>query len=634
MTVLTTDLPGAGVTGGVGAMTRFAPSVTAEFRPEAGDARTVALSFSSEAPVLREWPGIGLAYEVLGHGEGECDLSRVTAGVVPLLLDHRSEVSAKVGTVARAWIEGGRGKALVTFAATPEGEAMLARVTAGEVSATSAGYKPTSFEVVDTAPDGLPIARARWQLLEISLVATPADPSVGIGRSLTPAPLKGLTMTTPNAAPVDPAPALAPTAAAITRAERHRVTEIAAVGQAFEIPNDMVAEAVENGTPLEAFKRSVMDYISERQSPPIRSRLAPGALHAAPVYHRGGEREYSLLRAVTAEYSGNWASAGFEREVAQETARAVGKSATGFYVPPAVLGRAVITTATAPSLIGTDHMATAFIDALRPEVQVMSLGATVLPGLVENVAIPRMVSGTGAEWIAEGSDSTESSPVFDSVPLTLKQLSARSQLSRKQMKQSLPGLDMLLKNDLRRSIGIELDRAAISGAGTAITPRGILNTAGIGSVAIGANGGAPHFPFLTRLMAEVEAENVAGTAYGWLTNHYVKGSLLSTQTADGAQQMILQRIGADWTIAGYKAAFSNLVPATGTKGTGTDLSTLIFGNWSDLLIGQWGGIDIVVDNMTGADTGNVRIVAHSEWDIAVRHPQSFAAITDAVTVAG
>lgn len=376
------------------------------------------------------------------------------------------------------------------------------------------------------------------------------------------------------------------------------------------------------------FNRQVLEHIGSDTSTATRQRMS------APAIRRGGEREYSLTRAIAAELSGNWSEAGFEREVAQETTRAVGKSASGFYVPPAVLGRAVITTATAPALIGTDHMSSAFIDALRPEVAVMGLGATVLPGLVENVAIPRMVSGTAAEWIGEDAAASESSPIFDSVPLTLKQLSARSQLSRRQLKQSLPGLDVLLKNDLRRSIGIELDRAAISVAGSATVPRGILNTAGIGSVAIGANGGTPLFPFLTRLMAEVEAENVAGTSYGWLTNHFVKGTLLSTQTSTGAQQMILQRIGTDWTIAGYKAAFSNLVPATGTKGTGTDLSTLIFGNWSDLMIGQWGGIDIVVDDVTEAAKGNVRIIAHSEWDIAVRHPQSFAAITDAVTVAG
>ncbi len=620
---------GAGASGGVGVMTRFAPSVTAEFRPEAGDARTVALSFSSEVAVLREFPGVGLAYEVLGHAPGECDLSRVTAGVVPLLLDHRREVSAKVGTVARAWTEEGRGKALVTFAATPEGEAMLARVMAGEVSATSAGYLPTSFEVVDTAPDGLPIVRARWQLLEVSLVSVPADMSVGVGRSFTPA--QGNSMTTPQTTPtpVNPAPASATAVLEATRSERTRVRELEAATREFNLPGEMLSAAIEDGTTVAAFQRQVLEHIGSDTGTATRQRMF------APAIRRGGEREYSLTRAIAAEISGNWSAAGFERELAQATSRAMGKSASGFHVPSAVLGRAVITTATAPALIGTQHMDSAFIDALRPEVAVMGLGATVLPGLVENVSIPRMTSGTAAEWIGEDAAASESSPVFDSVSLTLKQLSARSQLSRRQLKQSLPGLDVLLRNDLRRSIGIELDRAAISGAGSATVPRGILNVAGIGSVAIGANGGVPHFPFLTQLMAKVEGENVAGTSYGWITNHLVKGTLLSTQTADGAQQMILQRIGTDWTIAGYKAAFSNLVPANGTKGTSTGtLSTLIFGNWSDLLIGQFGGIDLVVDDVTEAAKGNVRIIAHSEFDIAVRHPQSFAVITDAVTTAG
>ncbi|MBJ2152637.1 phage major capsid protein [Paracoccus sp. IB05] len=626
MTVRFTD-PGAGSAGGVGAedmATRIGAAVLAE--AEAGDERSVALSFSSEAPVLRDYH-FGTGWEVLGHLPAEVDLARVAANAVPLLADHRRSLDAKLGSVTSAQIVGARGRAVVRFAETPEADAMLARVRAGEVQSVSVGYAAHALEVVGDL-DGIPVVRVtRWELLEISLVATPADPSVGIGRSLAPA-LKGLTMTTPNPAPVTPAPAAPATAVMeATRAERARVRELQAGAQRFDLPADMLAAAIEDGTTVGAFQRQVLEHIGSDTSTATRQRMN------APAIRRGGEREYSLLRAVAAEYSGNWSEAGFEREVAQETTRAVGKSATGFYVPPAVLGRAVITTATAPSLIGTDQMASAFIDALRPEVQVMSLGATVLPGLVENVAVPRMVSGTGAEWVAEGVASTESSPVFDSVPLSLKQLSARSQLSRRQLKQSLPGLDVLLKNDLRRSIGIELDRAAISGAGTATVPRGILNTVGIGSVAIGTNGGTPHFPFLTRLMAEVEADNVAGTSYGWLTNHFVKGSLLSTQTADGAQQMILQRNGTDWAIAGYKAAFSNLVPANGTKGTGTNLSTLIFGNWSDLLIGQWGGIDLVVDDMTGADTGNVRIVAHSEWDIAVRHPESFASIRDAVTTA-
>ena len=76
---------------------------------------------------------------------------------------------------------------------------------------------------------------------------------------------------------------------------------------------------------------------------------------------------------------------------------------------------------------------------------------------------------------------------------------------------------------------------------------------------------------------------------------------------------------------------SGNVPNNLTKGTGTNLSALIFGNWSDLLVGQWGGIDLSVDEVPEAAKGNVKLVAHSEWDIAVRHAESFAAIKDIVT---
>lgn len=64
-----------------------------------------------------------------------------------------------------------------------------------------------------------------------------------------------------------------------------------------------------------------------------------------------------------------------------------------------------------------------------------------------------------------------------------------------------------------------------------------------------------------------------------------------------------------------------------------DLSALIFGSWSDLLIGQWGGVDVIVDNATEAHKGNVRIAAHLEWDIAVRHAEAFGAIIDNETLA-
>lgn len=587
--------------------------------------RLVNLSFSSETPVLRDYD-FGPAWEVLGHGPQEADLSRLNSGAAPLLKDHQRNVDSMVGVIVSARLESGRGRAVVRFADTPEGNAMLARVRSGEIRNVSVGYAVRDLRQVGER-DGYPVVRAiAWEAVEISVVATPADPTVGIGRSLgftaRPPLSKGSNMTkpAPAATGADEHGRQADTGAL---AERGRASEISAMGRQFGVDQDLVADAIARGTSVQEFSRDILGGMSQgERAAPTRSRLAMPALAS-------DARPYSLTRAVQAELSGNWQTAGFEREVGQEMRRLAGKSPSGFYVPTAALaGRDLVTTATAPSLIGTDHMHGAFINALKPQVRVLELGATMLPGLVENVSIPRMVAGTSAEWIAEDGEAAESDPGFDAVSLTLKQLSANTRISRRQIKQSLPAVDQILTNDLRTQIAIALDRAAIAGTGTGNQPRGILNTAGIGSHALAANGGALTWAAVVALVSMVESANVDLTSLGFLSNYRVKGQMMATPRVPGTETMILSPDESDPTLAGHKARFSGNVPGNLTKGTGTALSALIFGNWADLLIGQWGGIDLIVDEVTEAAKGNIRLVAHSEWDIAVRHAESFAAIRD------
>jgi HK97 family phage major capsid protein len=316
--------------------------------------------------------------------------------------------------------------------------------------------------------------------------------------------------------------------------------------------------------------------------------------------------------------------------------RHIGRSASGVYVPTAALaGRNLVTTATAPSMIGTTHMSDVFAEVLKPQVRVMELGATVMTNLVETVSIPRQTAGCRAEWIGEDAEAAESDPAFDAVTLSLHQLSARTRISRRQLKQSLPALDDILSRDLRAQIAVALDRAAIAGAGTATEPTGILATAGIGDVAMGPDGDFVTWAKLMELVATVEAANVDPMTLGFLSNLKVKGWLLSQPRVPGGDAMMLDPDLAatveDQRIAGYRARFSGNVPSDLAKGAGVDLSAVIFGNWSDLLIGQWGGVDLIVDDVTEASRGNVRLVAHSEWDVAVRHAQSFAAIQDVQT---
>ena len=117
---------------------------------------------------------------------------------------------------------------------------------------------------------------------------------------------------------------------------------------------------------------------------------------------------------------------------------------------------------------------------------------------------------------------------------------------------------------------------------------------------------------------------------GYLTNTKVRGKLKLTQKFSGTNGDPIWEKGNEMN--GYRAAVSNQVPSTLTKGTAAGIcSAIIYGNWADMLIGMWGGLDILVNPYILSGTGSVRIEAFQSADIAVRHPESFAAMVDALT---
>lgn len=598
-------------------------AVVVDISAEANDDRLVKLSFSSEDAVLRHYYD-GPGWEVLGHGPDEVDMTRLATGSVPLLKDHRKDLDSMVGTVERAWIEGGKGRALVRFARTAAGSEMLARVKDGEVKGVSVGY-----EILSDTPagerDGLPIHRHTWMPYEISLVAVPQDVTVGVGRSFQPAN----TPHNPRKERDMPSPALPENTGENSQSaiaqERARASDINAIGQRFEMAPEVVSSAIADGTSVDKFRSQVMDQLDNSNAASLRPTMG--------VLHRSKDRPYSLTRAAEAQLSGDWRNAGFERECSEELVRMAGRAATGVYVPAVALSgqRDLLTTSNAGDMIGTEHMGSAFIDSLKPEVKVLQLGARAMNGLRGNVSIPRMPAGTSAEWIAEDSAATESTPTFDNVTLNLRQVSARTRISRRQMKQSDPAIDAILQSDLRAQIAIALDRAAINGAGSALEPRGILNTAGIGTLPVdGADGRVLTWAHITQLMAQVEDANAPMQSLGFLSNAKVKAGMLSTPKFPSGDSPILETSGSDLILAGSRAAFTSLVPSNFTLGSGTGLSALIYGAWQELMIGQWGGADLLVDPYTQSGEGNVKITIHAEMDVALRNAESFAATADII----
>ena len=253
-----------------------------------------------------------------------------------------------------------------------------------------------------------------------------------------------------------------------------------------------------------------------------------------------------------------------------------------------------------------------------------------MTGLNGNLAIPRQTGGATAYWVAEGVAPTESQQAFDQVGLTPKTVAAFTDFSRKLLLQSSLDIENFVRADLATVLALELDRAAVNGSGSGSEPRGILNTSGIGAVAGGTNGLAPTWANIVALETAVANANAAVNNLGYLTNTKVRGQLKGTEKWSTSGNPIWQ--DSSNPLNGYKAGVSNQVPSNLTKGTSSGIcSAILFGNFADLIIGMWGSLDVLVNPYILSGTGSVRIEVFQDTDIAVRHPESFSAMKDALT---
>ena len=183
------------------------------------------------------------------------------------------------------------------------------------------------------------------------------------------------------------------------------------------------------------------------------------------------------------------------------------------------------------------------------------------------------------------------------------------------------------------AVADKIEDVAIEGGGSN-EPTGITQTSGIGSVAIGTNGGAPTWASIVNLVKEVEIDNagINGNTQGFLTNPKVKSKLASTPKVASTDSVMIMNEPYS-SLYGYPVAFTSNVPSNLTKGsTSGTCSAMIFGDFSQLMMGVFGGgPDVLVDPYTSSTSGTVRIVVMNEIDLAVRHAQSFAACLDYTT---
>lgn len=608
------------------------------------DARTVELAFSSEAEVSR-WFGI----EVLSHEAGACDLSRLNDGGA-VLWNHAW--ADQRGVVERAWIDAdGKGRALVRLSQNPAGEELLRDIADGIKRHVSVGYMVKAIKLTEEREDVDVYTVTRWLPYEISFVSVPADTDVGVGRDASKVAITAIASGEEHAdVPADsqetrnatkeqdnhmPDPITNPIDADAARrqgqsAERERVRELTDLANEYGANIDgtetMLRDALANGDDANKFQRALMVKLHERANKPLQEQLAGGDIGLSDKE----QRSYSVLNVVRALVDPTdtraQKAAAFEFEASAAARKQSGKDTEHFMIPTDVLRRSVFPefnqraphstgkaggVATGGYSIATDLHAQSFIEILRNKSSILSM-ARVLGGLQGNVDIPKQISAANSFWLgAEDDELDETGIELAQISLSPKTIGAFAEITRKLLVQSSLDFEAMVRADLAIAAALGIDRAGYYGKGAGGEPLGLANVTGIHGVPFA--GLRPTYAELVSMETEIAADNADVDGMNMVANARFRGHCKTTRKfPDAVDGGVIWEAGN--TVNGYPARITNQI----------NDGDVFFGNFNDVIVGMWGGLELAVDPYTHSRRGRIRLTTFQDVDFAHRRGESLA----------
>ncbi len=617
------------------------------------DKRTIEFSFSSEKPVKRWWGN-----EVLSHEKGFSDLERFNNGA-NVLFNH--DWDRLVGVIEKAWIDpkDKRGYCAIRFSKRAEAETVMQDVEDGILKNVSFGYQVKSAKLTSSDETDGDTYTCKWMPFEVSFVTVPADHTVGVGREYSPEALRAIGIEEENVVEIegelgartlaeiakrtenplpppvtDPKPPIIQETKTITvteikpkgdvmtpeeikamqekmkQEERDRAGAIRSLCEKHKMDADFIRTLVDGGKTLEEARTAVLEKISTRQAPVSGTPDAPQlGLTEKEI------RQFSFIKAIRALANPGdrraIEGASFEREISEAGSKARGKDSEGFFVPQEVLnfGRRDLNKTTAGDggyTVATEMVG--FIEMLRKKSVVQRAGARVLNGLVGDLAIPKQTGGATAYWVGESANITESKQAFGQVAMSPKSLGAFTDISRKLLLQSSIDVENLVRADLATVIALAMDLAALYGTGADDQPTGLKDTTDLNTLDLGA--AAPTFLEIIEMETKIASDDADVDNMKYIVNAIGRGGLKGTDKFSSAGQPVWE---PNNTVNGYSALTSNQVAS----------GDFWFGNWADLMLGFWSGLDLLVDPYTGGIAGTLRVIAQQDVDVAVRHAESF-----------
>ena len=370
----------------------------------------------------------------------------------------------------------------------------------------------------------------------------------------------------------------------------------------------------EESTQFETLKneeRSIQKQIDRVEYLRSLERAAP-ADHVGDSHNKDFEklkRSVSVQNIIQAQIAGRSLS-GAELEYNKEAEKRSGKKAQGAFIPfDALETRATNNTTSASDLVAANHRPQDYIGALRSSNIVRQMGVRTLTGLSGDVVIPKYGTGLSLGWVGEEEAVPESNMTFDSITLTPKHTGGKTEMSRQLIQQSSPDIESLIREDLSFLVAQNIDKAIIAGTGVK-DPLGILNTLGVLTGAI-----PDTWQEVLALIQLIEDQNI--TNLKWLGTSTTKTTLAGIEKSTGTGQFLYQ----NGQVAELPFNVSANMPA----------NKLILGDFSQVLLGVWSEIDILVNPYAepAYSRGGVQVRAMATCDVAVRHPKAFLVATGA-----
>lgn len=417
--------------------------------------------------------------------------------------------------------------------------------------------------------------------------------------------------------------------------------------KSHEIAADLTARMASLQAETDAAKREALAAEVETLTNELREAQATEAAQRALLNQRqlSPEEKKELKRFSITKFLREAADpkglTGFEAEMNEEARKELvgsGRSLEGVGIPSILMGvdfaqkrtgdyNNATDTGYGPEFKAITHWS--YIEALKNAMVAARAGVRYIPGMQGNARVVKGGSAS-ASWLTEEASASVTKLTYTTADMTPKRLQILAGYTMDLLKQSALPVESLIWDEIISAHAQSLDAAIFNGSGSSGQPTGILAAANLNSIAMGTDGGPITWAKLVQMETEVAADNGLFGSLAYVTNSKVAGDMKVIAKASNTAVFLMENGHAN----GYPVLVSNMIPSNLTKGDASGVcSAAIFGNFNEVLVPQWGGLDFIVDPYSAKAKAVIEVTAIAYHDVLVRRPAAFCKIVDLTTTA-